>query len=77
MFILGIFGGQGPNPSAALLNGDKLIAIGEEERFCRIKNAPSMLPINSIMYCLKRAQINLDKVHSINDFQFGHLKKAF
>ena len=48
-YYLGIFGGHGPNPAAAILCNNKLIAFGEEERFVRIKNATSMLPINSIL----------------------------
>lgn len=57
MYYLGLFGGHGPNPSAALIKGNKLIAFAEEERFIRIKNAPSSLPINSIIFCLKKAKI--------------------
>ena len=37
MYHLGIFGGNGPNPAAALLHNGKLVVFGEEERFCRIK----------------------------------------
>lgn len=57
MYHLGIFGGNGPNPAAAILAKGKLIAFAEEERFCRIKNAPSQLPIRSILFCLKKAKI--------------------
>ena len=53
-YYLGIFGGVGTNPSAALLKKKRIIAFAEEERFTRIKNAPLVLPINSIFYCLKR-----------------------
>ena len=49
-YYLGIFGGVGTNPSAALLKGKKIIAFAEEERFTRIKNAPLALPINSIHF---------------------------
>ena len=49
-YFLGVFGGQGPNPSAALFNDGVMIAMAEEERFTRIKNAPSMLPIRSIKF---------------------------
>ena len=64
-YYLGIFGARGPNPAAALLKNNKLIALAEEERFIRIKNAPSYLPINSIKYCLKKAKIKLSKVKAI------------
>ena len=65
-YYLGIFGGVGTNPSAALLKGKKLIAFAEEERFTRIKNAPLALPINSIFYCLKEGKITIDKIKKIS-----------
>ena len=65
-YYLGIFGGVGTNPSAALLKGKKIIAFAEEERFIRIKNAPLALPINSIHFCLKEAGIGIDKVKNIS-----------
>ena len=65
MFILGIFGGQGPNPAAALLKNNKLLAFAEEERFVRIKNATSFLPIYSIKFCLNKANIKLKDVNKI------------
>ncbi len=65
-YYLGIFGGVGTNPSAALLKKKKIIAFAEEERFTRIKNAPLVLPINSIFYCLKKAKITIKKIKSIS-----------
>ena len=65
-YYLGIFGGVGTNPSAALLRGKRIIAFTEEERFSRIKNAPLTLPINSIFYCLKEGGITIDKVKKIS-----------
>ena len=61
-YYLGIFGGVGTNPSAALLKKKRIIAFAEEERFTRIKNAPLVLPINSIFYCLKRAKLQSIKL---------------
>lgn len=58
MYFLGLFGGSGPNPAAALIKENKLIAFAEEERFSRVKNAPSQLPIRSILFCLDKAGIN-------------------
>ena len=76
-YYLGIFGGAGPNPSAALLKDKKIIAFAEEERFIRVKTAPGNLPINAILYCLKTAQI---KLNSIKKIGFGwdcpHHKKV-
>ena len=65
-YYLGIFGGVGANPSAALLKGKKIIAFAEEERFNRIKNSTGELPINSIFYCLKEANISIDNVKNIS-----------
>lgn len=64
-YFLGVFGGQGPNPSAALFNDGVMIAMAEEERFTRIKNAPSMLPIRSIKFCLDYEGIEISKVAKI------------
>ena len=68
-YFLGIFGGHGPNPAAALICNNKLIAFAEEERFNRIKNAPSYLPIRSILFCLKKANIDAKDLNSIS---LGH-----
>lgn len=64
-YYLGIFGGSGPNPSAALFKDGKMIAMAEEERFVRIKNAPSLLPIRSIKFCLDYEGINIGNVAKI------------
>jgi carbamoyltransferase len=63
-FFLGLFG-TGPNPSAALLDGGRIVAIAEEERFNRIKTSPNSLPISSAVYCLREAGIALQDVASI------------
>ena len=65
-YYLGIFGGVGTNPSAALLKGKKIIAFAEEERFNRIKNAPLALPLNAIFYCLKKAKISINRIKEIS-----------
>ncbi len=64
-YYMGIFGGQGPNPGAALLRDGALVAFGEEERFSRIKGAPSAIPVGSIMHCLETAGIGLEQVAQI------------
>lgn len=64
-YYLGLFGGAGPNPAAALIRDGEIIAFGEEERFSRIKNAPSALPVASILFCLKQAGIGLGDVAKI------------
>jgi carbamoyltransferase len=67
-YFLGIFGGQGPNPSAALFKNGALIAMAEEERFNRIKNSPNAIPINAIKFCLDSENI---KISEISEFGFG------
>ena len=62
---MGIFGSQGPNPSCAIIKNNQLIAFAEEERFLRIKNADSKLPIKSIIYCLKKSKISIDQIKKI------------
>ena len=65
MYYLGIFGGNGPNPAAAILKKNRLIAFAEEERFTRIKNSPSQLPIKSILFCLDKAKIKSNDLSAI------------
>ena len=65
MYILGVFGNftrGGQDPSAALLKDCKIIAAAEEERFMRIKHPVAKMPIESINFCLKRANITIDEV---------------
>ena len=62
IFILGIFPNK--NSSAALIKNGKLIAVGEEERFNRIKTT-SNLPIKSIKYVLSEANLSLTDVDHI------------
>jgi len=64
-YYLGLFGGQGPNPAATLLCEGQIVAWAEEERFNRIKMAPSTLPISSIDYCLKSAGIDFSRIAGI------------
>jgi carbamoyltransferase len=61
---LGLFG-YGPNPAAALVHDGEIVAFAEEERFNRIKMAPTSLPIASILYCLANAGLNIDEVDGI------------
>ncbi|MBN2328782.1 MAG: carbamoyltransferase [Candidatus Omnitrophica bacterium] len=63
-FNAGIFG-YGPNPSAALLEDGKIVAVAEEERFNRIKTASTSLPLQSFLYCLKEASIGVDDLAAI------------
>lgn len=68
MNILGIFM-EGPNTGACLLRDGLLVAVGEEERFTRVKRASDQFPSNSIRYCLREAGIRLCDV--------GHIATAW
>jgi len=63
LIILGIF--HSKNSSACLLRDGKIIAVGEEERFNRIKTTSAM-PIKSIKYVMKEAGITLNEVDHIS-----------
>lgn len=65
MYILGINGALrlgNHDASASLLKCGKLIAATEEERFLKVKFAPGMLPLESIKFCLKFANITIDEI---------------
>lgn len=61
--IIGINYGSGHDSSSAILVNGKLIAIGEEERFTRVKHDISF-PWKSIEFCLKEAGLKpVDVTH--------------
>jgi carbamoyltransferase len=63
--VLGISGNfyRGSADGAAVLVRDgELIAGAEEERFIRIKHAPSQLPEEAIRFCLKKAGVSIGDV---------------
>ncbi|MCL5409998.1 MAG: hypothetical protein M1607_04025 [Patescibacteria group bacterium] len=63
-FVLGLNGysRRTHNASAALLHNGELVAMAEEERFTRRKNAYGELPHNAIAYCLDSQGLTLDDV---------------
>src|SRR2546422_10897896 len=42
-----------------------IVAFAEEERFNRIKTAPSSLPVSALLYCLREAGIGIEDVEGI------------
>ena len=50
--------------AAALIVDGKIIAAAQEERFTRIK-FDKRFPINSIRFCLNRANIKMDNISTI------------
>ena len=53
------------DPSAVLAEDGKIIAGVEEERLIRIKHAPNSFPVESIKYCLSKANIDFSDINKI------------
>lgn len=64
MNVLGLLS-YGTNPCACLLQDGKLIFMAEEERFCRIKNAPRRRPISAIKAALEYSKLELSDIDVI------------
>ena len=62
MNILGICTEGPQSTGACLLIDGKLIAMAEEERFVRIKQAPGLLPTRASQYCLKAGGLKLSDI---------------
>jgi len=65
MKILGITAPISENTAACVLANGKLMAFAEEERFCRVKHAPRMIPQNAIEYCLEKAGLTIGDIDFI------------
>ena len=63
MYILGI-SAYYHDSAAVLIHEGKIIAAAQEERFTRIKHDHEF-PKNAVEYCLKEAEIEIDKVHHV------------
>jgi carbamoyltransferase len=55
----------GHHSAAALLVDGVPVAMCEEERFVRIKEAPGRFPLNAVQYCLERAGITIHDLSAI------------
>lgn len=55
----------GHHPAAVLLRNGVPLAMCEEERFRRIKEAPGLFPLNAIQFCLNRAGIKAQDLAGI------------
>jgi carbamoyltransferase len=63
--ILGISGNfyrGSADAAAVLLRDGELVAAAEEERFIRVKHAPSQMPEEAVRFCLSRAGISIADV---------------
>lgn len=65
MYVLGLSGGYGHDPAAALVKGSSIVAAAEEERFTRRKHAFGQVPVNSAAYCLAAAGIELEDLDCV------------
>lgn len=55
----------GHHPAAVLLRDGEIVAMCEEERFARVKEAPGLFPLNAIQFCLGRAGITPDQLAAV------------
>lgn len=65
MYVLGLSGGYGHDPAAALVTGSTIVAAAEEERFIRRKHAFGQVPVHAAAYCLAAAGITLEDVDCV------------
>ena len=64
-YILGISGNfyrASADAAAVLLRDGELVSAAEEERFIRVKHAPSTMPEEAIRFCLKKEGISIRDV---------------
>lgn len=55
----------GHHPAAVLLRNGSIVAMCQEERFVRIKEAPGIFPVNAIQYCLSRDGITANDLAAV------------
>ena len=72
IYILGISAFYHDSSATLIKDGD-IIAAAQEERFTRIK-FDSSFPINSINYCLREANIEVNQISEITYFEKNSLK---
>ncbi len=72
MFILGISAFYHDSAACIIKNGE-IIAAVQEERFTRKKHDPRF-PVNSIKYCLKKANIRSDQIENIVFYEKPFMK---
>lgn len=67
----------GHDPAACLLEGGRVIAAAEEERFVRVKHAADYFPEHAIRFCLEKGKTTLDEVDYIVFAREKNLKTFF
>jgi carbamoyltransferase len=64
--VLGLISSDtGGHPAACLVQGGRLVAFAEEERFVRVKQAWGYFPSQAVRFCLAQAGLDLDGVDAI------------
>lgn len=59
--------------AAALIDGEKILAAAQEERFTRVKHDKSF-PIHAVNYCLEEAGLSLDDIDNVVFFEKPFIK---
>lgn len=72
MIILGISAFY-HDSAAALIDGEKILAAAQEERFTRIKHDQAF-PVNAVKYCLDEAGLSLSDVDNVVFFEKPFIK---
>jgi carbamoyltransferase len=65
VYVLGLSGGYGHDPAAALVHGSTIVAAAEEERFTRRKHAFGQIPVHAASYCLAAGGIGIEDVDCV------------
>src|SRR5262245_38315834 len=84
VYVLGVsfhkstFSDVGHDPAAALLKNGRIVALAEEERFNRVKEAPGYFPTRAVQFCLKAGGIGIEDVEAIgwNWNPFAHTTRS-
>ena len=64
MYVLGLIG-LGENPGACIVRDGQLVALGEEERFTRLKGSHGMFPSRAVAWCMQFAACALGDIDRI------------
>ncbi len=72
MIILGISAFY-HDSAAAIIDGERIIAAAQEERFTRIKH-DAAFPINAVEYCIKEAGLTIDQIDNVVFFEKPFIK---
>jgi len=72
MYILGV-SAYYHDSAAALIDGERIIAAAQEERFTRKKH-DNNFPVNSVRYCLREAGITINEIEYVSFYDKPFIK---